>query len=546
MRYRLRFLAVFLGLIGLMALGALVYMLGMTFVEGEPRSFLDSLSFAAETITTTGYGGDHHWRNPLMVVFVICLQLVGVMMVYMVVPLFLIPALEERFEVRLPTEATDLEGHVVIVRHGPAVESLLDELDRADVRTVIIEIDEATARRCASFGRRIILGSSVSRALERVSLENARSLIANGGDEENVSTILAARQLGFTGEILALVQSSAHRRPMQFAGATAVFTPKILLAATLAARASHRLGPRVQGMREIGHRLRMAELRVEKDSPLAGQTLAEADIGRSTGSTVVGQWVGGVLVALPGADTRIEPRGILIAIGDDAALARLADLAAATDGRPERNGPLVVAGYGEVGRKVVELLDQVDESMQVIDRVPSDRVDLVGDVLDSTVLAGADLDHARGVVLALDSDSATLFATVVIRERAPEIPITARVNDASNLDRIHRAGADFALSISQVSGRLLAHRLLGRDEVEIEAAIKITRIDAGGLVGRRLADLDLRARTGCSVVAVERDDRVLVRFEPDFTVRPDDQIYICGASEAVDRWHRHDPARQGG
>ena len=49
---------------------ALLYMAGMHYLEGEPRSFLWSIEWAAETLTTTGYGADANWNSPLMVLLV--------------------------------------------------------------------------------------------------------------------------------------------------------------------------------------------------------------------------------------------------------------------------------------------------------------------------------------------------------------------------------------------------------------------------------------------------------------------------------------------
>ena len=68
------------------------------------------------------------------------------------------------------------------------------------------------------------------------------------------------------------------------------------------------------------------------------------------------------------------------------------------------------------------------------------------------MLERAGVGEARAIVLALNSDDATLFATVIARDIAPDVPVIARVNHARNLDNMHRAGADYALSISDVSG----------------------------------------------------------------------------------------------
>ncbi len=50
---------------------AILYVLGMAYLESEPRGFWQGLEWAAETLSTTGYGADDTWRHPLMVIFVV-------------------------------------------------------------------------------------------------------------------------------------------------------------------------------------------------------------------------------------------------------------------------------------------------------------------------------------------------------------------------------------------------------------------------------------------------------------------------------------------
>jgi Trk K+ transport system NAD-binding subunit len=201
-----------------------------------------------------------------------------------------------------------------------------------------------------------------------------------------------------------------------------------------------------------------------------------------------------------------------------------------------------VGGYGEVGRKVVELLRTVGEEVRVIERHGGEGpqgiegVDVVGNVLEMQVLEAAGVRDAQAVVLALDTDSATLFATVILKDLAPDVPVIARVNEADNVDRIHRAGAYFALSISQISGQMLAKKLLGQEAFEVDQQLKVLKVAARPLAGRHLSELRLRSRTGCSLVAVERGDDVLVELAPDFRFQPDDTVYVCGSSGAVQRF----------
>lgn len=526
-----RFALLLLGLPIVIVLVALLYMLAMAMFEGELRGFWDSLEWAAETLSTTGYGADARWTHPLMVVFVVVVQFLGVFLVFLIFPIYLIPFLEERFESRLPKSAPEVRDHVLIYQYGSPVATLLGEMKRSEVATVVIEDDAALARGVSERGHHVVLGNLDTGALERSHLLEARALVANGTDDENAAVILAARQAGFEGDILAVVEEPYHRKPMMLAGATAVFTPRHILGAALAARASERISPRVEGAQVVGE-LVVSEVRIGADSELVGKSLREANLSGRTGITVIGQWVEGRLLAPPTADMILVAAGILIVAGSDVAIQRLGEVCAATT-TLRRSGPFVLAGYGEVGQKVAQLLREVGERVEIIDRQPADGVDRVGDILNHQVLEQAELDKAQAVILAVDSDAATLFATVILKDFAPDVPVIARVNQAQNVERIHRAGADFALSISQVSGQILAGRLLGRETISLGPRVQVLKVSSAGLEGRHPSELGIRERTGVSVVAVARAGELVLELGPDFRFLEGDEVYVCGSSEAT-------------
>jgi Trk K+ transport system NAD-binding subunit len=527
-RQRLAFLILSIPILVIVA--ALLYMVGMRHLEGDPRTFWQSLAWAAETLTTTGYGADSSWQHPVMVVIVGLWQFVGVFLVFLIFPVYLIPFLEERFEKRLPTEVRPLSGHLVVYRYSSAVATLLDEIEGAGIEGLVIESDDVVARQLIARGRRVLTGRLEDGVLERAHVAAARTLVANGSDDENAAVILSARQLGCEGEILAIVEEPMHRQPMLLAGATAAFTPRHVLGAALAAQASHRLRSTVRGAQHLGRKLVIHEVLVGMDSPMAGQTLAEAGVGQRTGVTVLGQWIGGDLQANPKAETRIAPNGILVLAGSTEALSRFSDACAGSSVDPL--APIVVAGYGEVGRKVAELLRDADEPVRILDReVP--EADIIGDVLDPRLLEELQVARARAVVLALDSDAATLFASVIIRDLAPRVPIIARVNRSENVERIHAAGADFALSISRIAGQILTRRLLGEEAIALDSRLRVLKTSASGLAGRHPAEVGIRERTGCSVVAVERGDDLIVDLGPNFRFQAEDTIFVAGTDSAT-------------
>ncbi len=522
-------------LVGLLLVLSLLYMLGMNYLEGQPRTFWQALQWAAGTASTTGYGGDLYWHHPVMVIFVVFAQFVGLTLVFLVFPMYLIPFLEDRFETKLPNDPVRVKNHVVIFDYGPSVATLIAELARANIPTVIIDEDEAAARHLHALGHRVIYGNLDEGVLENTNLLQARALIVNGSDDRNAATILAARQLGYEGEILALVEDPYHRHPMILAGASSAYTPRHVLGAALAARASPKVNPTVSGIQHLGRKLQVAEARITRDSVLSGKSLEQAGLGQHAGVTVIGQWVAGKLISPPTPEMRLEPGGILVLVGNEESIRDFMKLCAGAR-RLRRDGPFLIAGSGEVGRKVAQLLNDCGEKTFLIDIHAGPGVDLVGNVLDEAVLKQAGLDNVQAVVLALSADSTTVFSAVIIRDLSPDVPIIARVNLTENLERIYVAGADFALSISQVSGQLLALRLLGNESVSLDPQLRIVKVSAVGLENHHPKQGQLRDKTGCAVVAVERGEDLVVEFDADFTFQQNDSVYICGTAEATQKY----------
>ena len=522
-----RLLLLAVGMAVFLLAAALLYEAGMARIEGQPRTFWQSLEWAAETFTTTGYGHDNQWSSPVMIVLVIAVQFVGVLSVVLLVPLVLLPFLESRFEERLPRDAGDIDHHVVVYRFGPAVETLLQRLRANNVPALVVETDETAARAGMEAGQRVVFVRSDEDALDVCKLAAARALVANGRDQENAALTLRARQMGFAGEIYAFVEEPAHRKPMELAGVTSAYTPRHIIAAALAAHASDVISPRLPGLDAI-HGLHRCELRIPARSGVAGKTLGEIGIGAKSGAVVVGQWSRSRLSARCTAATRLDAGAILELVGTAEALESACGILGCAPLR--QRGPFLIAGFGEVGRKVHELLTDAGEEVRVLGKHAGPGVDIVGDVLDTSALERAGLAETRAAVLAVDSDDSTLFATVVIRDAAPDVPVIARVNHSRNLDNIYRAGADYALSISDISGEMLSARLLRSTARSRDEHRSIVRAHARA--AHALGELDLR-HFGCSLIAIRRGGAFTTRVDARTRIEPGDELFLCGSADAA-------------
>jgi len=516
-----------------------IYMLGMEHLEGTPRTLFESLVWASESITSTGYGFDNHWKHPAMVLFVILSQFTGQFLLFLIFPIFLLPYFEERFEVRLQHVLPPMEGKVLFYRYSPAIESVVEELQRTANEFVIFEEDMTLARDLRDRGYNVVFGKLADDPSILARVRQARAVVANAGDHGNATCTLMVRELGFTGPLYALADEPLYRPPMIQIGATEVFTPAHVLGAALASHASLRISPAAEGMHLLGTEVGMAEFRVREGSPLAGKRLGEVRLRERHGVSVIGQWRAGSFATTKGPETQIEPGAILVVVGAHANLEKVERMAMPI----RRTGSIVLAGYGAVGHKVIELLLDAGETCVVIDRAPAPGVDVVGNVLERSTLDRAKVRQASAVILALSDDSESMFATAAVRDYAPEVPLIVRVLRSPNTSRLYRAGADFAVSIGQVAGQILAFHLLGEHVVSVENRIKFSRMSAGTLAGAHPWHSEALDRTGAKIFAVERGRDVIVEFDDEFRLRPDDVAFIGGSIGCLERYQREFQAK---
>ena len=513
---------------------ALIYMVGMEHLEGRTRTFLQSLQWATETITTTGYGADSAWSHPAMALYVVLVQFAGQFLIFLVFPMVILPYFEEQFEVRLQHRLPAMAGKVLFYRFGPTIESLLDEFKNKGTPFVILEEDMEVARNLRDRGYDVVFGKLADDPAVLTNVAQAKAVVANGNDHANATFTMVVREQGYVGPLYALADDPVYRYPMLQIGATEVFTPAHVLGAALASQASTRISPPAEGMHLLGTKIGMAEFRVRAESPLAGKKLGELRLRERHGVSLIGQWMGGVFTTTKGPQTQVEAGAILVAVGTHANLEIVERMAMPI----RRAGPIVLAGLGAVGQKVVEMLKDAGETCVVIDRQPGPGVDLVGSVLERSTLSRANLREASAVVLALSDDSESVFASAVVRDYAPQVPLIVRVQRTRNTARMYRSGADFAISVGQVAGQILAFQLLGEQALQVENRIKFARLTPGALTGRhpwRNEELD---GTGAKVIAVERAGEIIVEFADDFVVQADDALFVCGSLNSLERYQR--------
>lgn len=140
---------------------------------------------------------------------------------------------------------------------------------------------------------------------------------------------------------------------------------------------------------------------------------------------------------------------------------------------------VIVAGYGPVGRALVERLDKLGVSSTIVELNPRTvakqslvgRRIVYGDISNPDVLEQAGLSRAQAVCLTIPDDDAVMRACAAIRAQAPQVFIAARTNYLSQGIRAQQLGADH-VTVEEVAA---AHAM----EREVVAKLQARASSAG-------------------------------------------------------------------
>lgn len=537
-KWRRRFTYYLLLLVIVMFGYAVAYHFGMIIYEGdESRQFLHSLQIIVETFTTTGYGSDAGWDSPQMLILVMLMDITGVALIFIALPLFVVPLFEKAIAVSVPTEITDVSDHVIICGYTPRVETLIAELESWEIDHVILEPDRDRATDLYETGHTVIHEDPESVAgFEHAQIGSATAVVTDTSDQRDVSIVLTAKEAAEAVQVISVVNEPDRSTYHQLAGADKVLSPRQLLGEGLAAKVTTAVTTDLGEAVDLGADFEIAELPIHRGSDLTGRTLAESSIRERVGVNVIGAWFHGDFETPPSPDTELKRGTILLIAGQSSRIDELKERTVSDVRRFDR-GETVVVGYGEVGNSVVDSFSDAGVPCTIIDRIDAPAVDVVGEATDPDVLREAGIESAQTVVLALPDDTTAQFVTLVVRDLNPTIEVIARAEGSETMAKMYRAGAEYVLSLATVSGRMLASTILeNEDVVSLDTQVQVIRTSAPRLAGHTVGNAQVRTRTDCTILGVERDDDVITDIKPDLRIREGDTLIIAGTDADTNRF----------
>lgn len=517
---------------------AFAYQWGMIHLEGATgtsATFLHSLQVVVETFTTTGFGSDAPWHSSAMNVLVILMDTTGTLMIFLALPVFLFPALENAFETSVPDAVEDdYSDHVVIATYSPRAQSLVEELEARDVEYILVEPDGDRAIDLYEDGYEVIEANPEDiEGLRCANLAQARSLVVDVSDRVDTSIVLAAREISEGVRVVSVVEDPGTRSYHELAGADEVLSPRRLLGERLAGVASTAVVTDLGDAIEIGDEFEIAELLVHQGSPLAGVRLAESNLREQRDVNVIGAWFQDEFESPVSPDTVLEAGTVLLVTGKEGKLNSLETLPKSTV-REFESGETLVLGHGEVGQTITQIFDEEGQRYTTLDVEDKPGVDVVGEAYDTDALEAMGIDAAQSAILAIPDDTDAEYATLVMRNMTNDLDIAARTQEEDSVQKMYRAGANYVLSLATVTGQMTASAVLDDDEISmVDSHIALLKTAVPTLTGQTLVEAQIRERTNCTVIAVERDDSVLTSVAPDFRIESGDELIVAGPKDAV-------------
>jgi CPA2 family monovalent cation:H+ antiporter-2 len=245
---------------------------------------------------------------------------------------------------------------------------------------------------------------------------------------------------------------------------------------------------------------------------------------------------------------------------------------------PTLNDHVVIVGAGRVGEHILAVLGLLDVPRLVME-IDAQRASefakqgvptLFGDAANSEVLDHAGLERARVLVITLPEEAATEMVVAAAREIAPDLRIVARASTHSGVHRLYDLGAQDVIHPELEGGlEVVRHTLLAlgfpADQIEpytnavrgdhYDTAVSSPkerqaldqlrdsmrgmelvwrRLDVGNpIIGKTLAEAEVRASTGASVIAIIRSHSVLPNPKSSTRLQVGDLVGLIGDAEQI-------------
>ena len=511
--------------------------------EGRSENYhwFDGFYWTMVTMSTLGYGEItfNEWPGKL---FSIGVMLFGMLSMLVILPFAFIrfayePWIEAQNEARTPRKlGIDMRDHVILTNFDAVSRALIHKLKQYNIAYVLLVRDKNEALRLHDEGFSVAVGElDDPEFYSNVRVEQCAMVVATGKDEANANIAFTVRELVDNRvRVVTLAKSEASVDILELAGSSNVIRLGELLGQFLARRtiANDAMA------HVIGHfdELLIAEAMV-MGTPLVGKTLSECNFREMTNTSVVGVWERGEYKGA-GPDTKVNESTVLVLAGSKNMIQHYNEIFCIYQ---KEESHIVILGGGRVGRATARALAKRGLKYKIVeelpDRIRNEKYYVQGSAARIEILEKANIADASAVIVTTGNDDTNIYLTIYCRKLFPDVQIISRANRERNISTLHRAGADFVASYASMGANIIFNLLKHSDILMLAEGLNVFRIELPDhLEGKSLIESEIRERTGCSVIAIQREingkDTHIVHFSPSEVLKSDDELVLIGTIES--------------
>ena len=437
---------------------------------------------------------------------------------------------------------------VVIVGAGEVGTMIAGSL-ASDNKVTVIDYDESRVEEIKyQFDVLTLTGDGTDGdVLEEAGVEHADLLIAStDNDKTNLVTCGAAKTIGqpFT---IARVRRAEYKRTWErtqeafdvdFMVCSDLQTAQTVVN-VLGLPAAIDVDPFAEGI------VQMAEFEIRNESPVAGETVKDAD--RFDSLTFVALFRNGDMI-LPAGDQVIEAGDRAVVIGSPESVQGFAQEIAPTF-TPGESDEIVILGGGEIGYHTARLLEarefkprliewDEDRARYLAERLPGTIV-MHHDATDTKFLKQEHIDEADILVSALDADEKNMLVSILAKRMGVNRVISL-VDQGNYVPIFEEIGIDVAINPRIVTAEEITR--FTHDEVALNVAViendqaEVLELEldrTSKLVGRRIQEIDESIDANVVFGAVTRNQEFILP-RGDTVLEPGDHIIVLVETPFVD------------
>ncbi len=217
---------------------------------------------------------------------------------------------------------------------------------------------------------------------------------------------------------------------------------------------------------------------------------------------------------------------------------------------------IIICGFGRNGKQAARKLFAykkpfviIEKNKEVIEKYQEDDIPFIyGNANEDETLYEAGIEKASTLISALPNDADNLFVVLSARQINKKMHIISRASQETSYEKLKLAGANNVILPDRIGGDHMASLVVIPDLVEF--------IDNLGIVGERninveevkveqlynaketktIRDLDLRKKTGCTVIGFKDDKgEYIVNPEADTRLVLGSKIIVLGRPEQIQK-----------